>query len=224
MKPTIGIVARVEYPGETNKLVFQEKYRQAVIKSGGLPLGILPPQLIDYTITKTKDQEELTQDEKEMLIKQIKICDGILLPGGFKINKYDMFIIEYAIENDIPVLGICLGMQTMSNYKRENIMNEKNDSFIEHMVEEGFAHKVTLDKTSKLYSILKNDNIMVTSRHNYHIIPNDNYVVTSVSDDNYIESIEMPNKKFIIGVQWHPEGLEDEYSIRLFESFIDSCK
>jgi putative glutamine amidotransferase len=224
MKPMIGIVARVEYPGETHKMVFQERYRQAIIKSGGSPMGILPPQIIDYTTCKTSDQKVLTKEEKEMIIRQIRACDGILMPGGFKTNLYDMFILEYAIENDIPLFGICLGMQIMSNYKRDKIINEKNDSFVEHMVEEGFAHKITIDKMSKLYSIIKKDNIEVTSRHNYHIIPNDNFSVSSASDDNYIESIEIPDKKFIIGVQWHPEGLEDIYSKRLFESFVDSCK
>ena len=42
MKPIIGIVARVEYPGDTHKLVVNEEYRNAVLKSGGIPLCILP--------------------------------------------------------------------------------------------------------------------------------------------------------------------------------------
>ena len=159
-----------------------------------------------------------------MIIKQLNLCDGFLMPGGFKMNKFDRFILEYIVKIDKPVLGICLGMQIMSNYKKEIVWNERNDSFIEHNVEKGLVHSVTLDKNSKLYSIVKNDNFMVTSRHSYHALPNDYFNVVALSDDNYIEAIEMNDKKFVIGVQWHPESMDDETSRLLFESFIDACK
>lgn len=224
MKPIIGIVARVEYPGNTHKLVFGEEYRNKIIKHGAIALGILPPQEIDYTTERFTDQKELTDEEKEMLIKQIEMCNGILMPGGFKMNVFDRFILEYAIEKDIPVLGICLGMQIMSNYKREKVWNEKNDSFINHKIEEGLAHSVTIDKESKLFEILKSDKLMVTSRHSYHALPNEYFKITSLSEDNYIESLEMDGKKYIIGVQWHPETMNDESSALLFDSFLDACK
>lgn len=224
MRPLIGIVARVEYPGETQKLVIDERYRNAVIKSGGSPIAIIPSQCIDYTSTKYVDQEELILEEKEMIIRQIDMCAGILLPGGFKINKFDRFIVDYVIEKDIPVLGICLGMQTMANYKKDKLWNEKNDSFIDHKSVQGTIHEVTLDKSSYLYSIIKEERFKVLSKHLYHVLPNDFFKVSSVSDDNYIESIEMDSKKFVIGVQWHPEDLSDKYSKLLFEKFIDICK
>ncbi len=224
MKPVIGIVARVEYPGNTHKLVINEEYRNAIIKSGGNPFCILPSQSIDYTDVKFNDQNELTDEEKEMIIEQIKMCNGILMPGGFKTNKFDRFIVEYAIEKDIPILGICLGMQIMANYKKELYWNEKNNSFIDHILEDGTYHMVTLDKNSFLYSIVKCERFNVLSRHHYHALPNDYFDVSSVSDDNYIESIEMKNKKFVVGVQWHPETLEDEYSRNIFNKFIDVCR
>ena len=224
MRPMIGIVARVEYPGDTHKLVIEERYRNAILKSGGFVTCIMPSQIVDYTTTKTQDQAELTDEEKELIIKQIDNCDGLLLPGGFKTNKYDRFIVDYAIEKDIPTLGICLGMQIIGNYKNEPIWNEKNASFLDHMGDGGVHHEVTIDKSSKLYSILGNDRISVLSKHNYHILPNERLTVSSVSDDNYIESVEMKDKKFIVGVQWHPEDLDDEYSKKLFNYFIDICK
>lgn len=224
MKPIIAMVARVEYPGETGKLVMNETYRQTIIKYGGNPFVIMPPQNINYTIVKYDDQEELTKEEKEMLIEQIKFCDGIIMTGGFKINKFDRFISEYATDNDIPLLGICLGMQIMANYKKK-LWIVKNDSYITHKREEGDCfHKISLDKNSKLYEILKDDRILVNSRHYYHVEPNDNYDITAVSDDHYIEAIEMKNKRFNIGVQWHPEDMKDEYTDRLFKKFISECK
>ena len=224
MKPRIGMVARVEYPGNTGKLVMNEIYRRTVIKYGGNPMMIMPTQDINYTETKYDDQEELTKEEKEMLIDQIKLCDGIIMTGGFKINKFDRFISEYVTDNDIPLLGICLGMQIMANYKKK-LWIVKNDSFITHKREEGDCfHKIVLDRKSRLYDIIKNDKITVNSRHYYHVEPNENYDIVAVTDDHYIEAIEMKNKKFNIGVQWHPEDMDDDTSKKLFEAFFNSCK
>jgi len=223
MKPIIGIVARVEYPGDTHKLVVREEIRNIVIKYGGIPISILPCENIDYTVTSYSSQNELSDEEKNMIVDQIKLCDGILMPGGFKINKFDRFISEYITDNDIPLLGICLGMQIMANYKKD-LWIEKNNSFIEHRVETGLVHSVTLDKSSKLYEIIDKEKFMVNSRHYYHILPNQNYDIVATSDDNYIEAIEMKNKRFNIGVQWHPESMEDDTSHKLFKKFIDACR
>lgn len=223
MKPIIGIIARVEYPGNTHKLAMNESVRRKIIEYGANPILILPPQNIDYSIVHYSEQQELTEEEKTMLIEQIKLCNGILMSGGFKINKFDRFIAEYVTDNNIPLLGICLGLQIMANYKKE-LWLEKNNSFIEHKQEEGLVHSVTIDKSSKLYEIIGQEKIMVNSRHSFHVLPNNHYKISSVSDDNYIESIEMKDKIFNIGVQWHPENMNDESSDRLFEKFIEACK
>lgn len=222
-KPIIGIIERVENPGGTGKLVIEEKYRQRIIKHGGIVMGIAPTQDIDYTIVRGRDQLDLTEEEKEMLISQIKLVNGLLLPGGFKINKFDRFIVEYAIENDIPILGICLGMQTIANYNKELIL-ENNETFIEHYVEDGLAHSVTLDKNSKLYNIVEIEKIDVASRHHHHVQPNPLFDVVAVSDDNLIEAIEMKDKTFCIGVQWHPDCMDDVSSNNIFDAFVDACR
>ncbi len=224
MKPLIGIVARVEYPGGTHKLVLNDEYRRKLISRGADVTLILPHGLIDYGDVPSKEQEPLTEDEKASIIRQIKNCDGILMPGGFKTNKFDLFIMEYAIENDIPILGICLGMQILSFYKREEISNEKNDTSINHCMEDmTYVHQITVDKKSKLYSIVKEEQFLVNSRHNYHIKENTNFDVVAYAPDGIPEAIEMKDKKFVIGVQWHPEGLNDEQSNRLFDNFIKTC-
>ena len=224
MKPLIGIVARVEYPGGTHKLVLNDEYRRKLISRGADVTLILPHGLIDYGDVPSKEQEPLTEDEKASIIRQIKNCDGILMPGGFKTNKFDLFIMEYAIENDIPILGICLGMQILSFYKREEISNEKNDTSINHCMEDmTYVHQITVDKKSKLYSIVKEEQFLVNSRHNYHIKENTNFDVVAYAPDGIPEAIEMKDKKFVFGVQWHPEGLNDVQSNRLFDNFIKTC-
>ena len=225
MKPLIGIVARVEYPGGTHKLVINDSVRRKLISQGADVTLILPTSLVDYGDVKMEEQGQLTDTEKESIIRQIKNCDGILMPGGFKTNNFDLFIMNYAIENDIPILGICLGMQILSFYKREDICNEKNETDINHCLEdEPYVHEVTIDKNSKIYSIVKQEKFMVNSRHNFHAKPNSNFNTVAYAPDGIPEAIEMPEKKFVIGVQWHPEDLDDEQSNNLISYFINICK
>ena len=222
MKPIIGIVARVGYPGGTHEYIVDDAYRRKVIEAGGIPIVILPVEKIDYTITKYMDTPEVSEDNKDMIINELKLCDGVILPGGFRITKDDRFILDYLIDNDIPTFGICLGMQIMSNYKKEHFYNEKNDSVINHKQEEDYVHSVKIKKDSKLYNIIGKEEIMVNSRHSYHVLPNDYFEATAYSEDGYIEALEMNDKKFMLGVQWHPESLDDEISNNLFKALIDS--
>ena len=73
--------------------------------------------------------------------------------------------------------------------------------------------------------ILEKDEIMVNSFHRYHVSDNEYFFVSSRSEDGYIESIEMKNKKFIMGVQWHPEISYnfDDNSKKLIDYFINKC-
>lgn len=223
MKPIIGIVGRPNFPDEKDSnIVVKESYRKAIITNGGIPFLILPPKLINYNNATPSENQDLTNEEKEILIKQLEKCDGILIPGGYKVFSHDFFILDYVIKNNIPTLGICLGMQTMSNYKQE-YWNEKNTT--NHFDMSGnYLHKVNIDRESQLYKIIEQEQIMVNSIHNYHAIKSGIYVICGKSEDNLIEALELPGQKFNIGVQWHPELLNDEPSQKLFKEFIDSSK
>lgn len=226
MRPVIGIVSRVEYPGDTGKFVVNDEYRRVIIKFGGNPFLILPPQIIDYGKTKGNDIPRLTDEESKMLVQQLRMCDGIIMPGGFKILDYDFFILDFAIKNDIPILGICLGMQIMANYKRATIWNEKNDlNGINHRVESGeLVHDVNILEDSKLFSIIGQSHFKVNSLHNYHVLPSECYRTVCYSEDGIIEGIEYSDCKFNIGVQWHPEKMLDSVvTSKLFSSFITAA-
>ena len=120
-KPIIGIVARSDI-NKTNRncMIALDRYRLAIIRNGGIPIIILPTQNIVYEDLRVSQVSQLTSEEQEDIIKQIKLCDGILIPGGDKIYYYDTFIAKYCLDNNIPLLGVCMGMQIMGIVDNED--------------------------------------------------------------------------------------------------------
>ena len=90
-----------------------------------------------------------------------------------------------------------------------------------HLSNNKYVHDINIDPLSKLYKIIKKDKIKVNSRHKDKI-DNTSLEVVAYSSDGIIEAIEDKSKKFFIGVQWHPESLNDENSDMLFTSFFNS--
>ena len=102
----------------------------------------------------------------------------------------------------------------------------KNNTLINHLEpNNNYVHSVIIDKNSKLYSIIGDVEITVNSRHSYHVPELDNTLVSARSSDGLIEGVELKDKNFILGVQWHPESnLEDKYSKKLFKAFFINCE
>lgn len=158
-----------------------------------------------------------TNDTFEKIINNIKSCDGIILPGGDDIYELEIELVKYLYDNDIPTLGICLGMQTMAAALGAKFLP---NSLNNHKSKETYVHKINIKENSLLFKIINNKDIMVNSRHKDSIV-NPKLNIGALSDDNIIEEIEDTNKKFFVGVQWHPENLDDEYSKNIFKSFLD---
>jgi len=224
-RPIIGIVARPNTDGKINVLEIVESYSNAVISSGGNPILILPPQKEEYINFSPKEIASMTSEEKDMLKTQINLCDGILMPGGFKRYEYDRFITNYCLDNDIPILGICLGMQLLATHINRDTLEFTDENFSHAKVGIDQVHSVKLDKNSKLYKIIGEEEFYVNSRHKYKVTTVDSFSIVGYSNDGVIEAIEHKGKKFAIGVQWHPENLMDsEISRKLFNSFIESSR
>lgn len=153
-------------------------------------------------------------NEFDIIKPLIDQCDGFILQGGTNFYDIDLLIVKYLYENDIPTLGICLGMQTMSC-----LFNGKIDNINNHYSLDKYVHNIYIDDKSKLFKIIGKNKILVNSRHKEYITKTD-LNISSYSD--VIESVEDINKKFFIGVQWHPESLIDQNSKNLFESFFSS--
>ena len=88
------------------------------------------------------------------------------------------------------------------------------------------THNVTIDKNSRLFQILKKKKIKSNSFHHQavkKVAPN--FKITAKADDGIIEAIEYTKNRFILGIQWHPEGLI-QYSdhLKLFKALVDEAR
>ena len=200
MKPIIGITCRTIKNDDRDILKVNKSIVDYVIKSGGIPLLILSD--MDFSI-----------------------FDGFIFPGGYSWENLDEKILKYAFDNDIPALGICAGMQLIASMDKfgnvlDNCIAIANNH---HQSKDEYVHEITINK-GILFDILGSNKIMVNSRHNDTVNLNDNFTVDAYSSDNIIEAVHIPNKTFILGLQWHPEDLSDEYSEKIFKYFIEKCK
>ena len=122
MKPVIGIIMRdsISDKGHNIKYIYND-IEKSIINSGGIPIGINNDDISLY----------------------LDICNGFILQGGDNIVDKDLKIIKILYDKDIPLLGICLGMQEMAYVfcgKEIDIPNHlKND-----------YHEVIIDKESLL--------------------------------------------------------------------------
>jgi len=224
----IGIVLRYSKLDNGRDILYMsERLRRTVQKAGGFVIPIVQVQDVNYNSTKYNEFEELLEEEKKNIDYYLNMVDGVIFPGGHKVTPFDKYILNRCVELDKKVLGICLGMQLISSYNKE-FKTYLNNTYINHDQEDDniLTHKVSINKDSKLYEIIGLEEILVNSYHDYHIedITDDLYV-SALSEDGFIEGVEIPSKTFIVGIQWHPE-ISYEFDInskKIIDYFIKIC-
>lgn len=223
MKPVIGIVAKhySKYHKRLETFV-RDEVEQAIFDNGAIAIGILPPN--EDKIKATSDwNDQLTTTEKHNLYEAISLCDGIILQGGGYADEYECFIAKYCHDYDIPILGICAGNQNMIRALGGTI---KKIEGLKHDSDDEYVHSIKINVNSKIFRIIKKEEVMVNSRHQYCADNPYPLEITAVSSDGIPEVLEDSQKKFYIGVQFHPESLikKDENMNEIFVSFIDTCR
>ena len=194
----VGIIGRLN----NDRITFNNELINIINKYNVTPIGIIVDFNNDPNIEFNKVKH------------LIDMCDYFILQGGNEYYEIDIKIVKYLYDKNIPTLGICLGMQTMAMAFNGNIGIINN-----HNSTDKYVHDIKINRNSKLYNILKKDNIMVNSRHNSYII-NTDLKVSAIN--NVIEAIEDENKTFFIGVEWHPESIYDGNNKLLFD-FLFNC-
>ena len=218
-KPIIGII------GRRDKIVSKLDREGNVI-------------LYDYMVPLDKEQASyiglITNSEYDLIDENIlRLCDGFLMTGGVEIKTYHIKLINYAIEHNVPFLGICqgaqaLGLSTLTDTKLlkidegyTDILHEPEMTSREDL--EKLIHTVNLKEASMLRELF-GSSIDVNSNHHYAIpMVNEPMKIVGYASDGVIEAIEHvdPNV-FAVGVQWHPENMESMQP--LFKEFVDRAK
>jgi CTP synthase len=196
------------------------------------------------------DAEAITSIED--VAKKVKEVDGILVPGGFGVRGTEgkILAIQYARENKIPYLGICLGMQLAVIEFARNVVGIKNatsqefsdqgDLVIHYMQgqkEDGKkggtmrlgAYDCSLEKNSLAEKVYKQ--LEISERHRHRLEVNNDYVAQlkskgfqfSGTNKKYdlVEMIELKDHPYFIGCQFHPEFKSRPFKPHpLFHSFV----
>lgn len=166
----------------------------------------------------------------------LKNADKIILPGvgsfGLAMQKIkdsylDKHLYELAVELKKPILGICLGMQLMSNSSSEDGFNvglnliegdvTKFDNNLVKVPHVGF-NQVKVNSSLKLYQEFTDEMVDFYFTHSYRLNSNSNINPCFCNyQDNFVASFEKDN---VAGVQFHPE-LSQTNGLRLLKNFID---
>jgi len=193
-----------------------------------------------------------SNSSEKIVKKYISSIDGLLLLGGNdvtpslynetkkdeckKTNKqYDLFtinLINEAYKQKKPILGICRGAQminitfngTLYQDQKYDKRESKEQNHFDLNNIDTYSHKIIINKESLLYKIFQKQIIDVNSLHHQSINEvGNNLKLSALSLDGVVEAIEhIDEKRFIIGVQWHPETLFTKNNTMepLFREFI----
>ncbi len=235
MKPLIGVTPL--FDEDKNSIWMLPGYMNGISEAGGLPI-ILPL--------------EMKNDEFNQIYE---LCDGFLMTGGQDVNptcykeevsqhcgkwndmrdRLELMILHKAYEDNKVVLGICRGFHLINVMLGGTLYQDlpmlfQGNTEIQHAMEAPYDrkfHTVRIHNDSPLALCVEKEEIGVNSYHHQGIkkLGMDLDIMAS-AQDGLIEAVCSRSKKFLWGVQWHPEFLypTDEDNKKIFEAFIRAAK
>ncbi len=214
MRPCIGITADIE----DKYLKLNKQYAEAVEAAGACPILLAPSKCIENLALN---------------------IDGLLIPGGDDLHpsyyneevNYDMKLVdrdrsdfELAMIREIiglrkPVLGICYGMQLINVAFKGSLYQD-----IRLQVPMALDHKKDYHviRVSGNKFIGRGEFTVNSSHHQAIKVLGHGLKSIGMSADNIIEAFCKEDYPFLLGVQWHPERLQDKLSEKIFRSFVEA--
>ena len=231
-RPVIGMCTALEQARwsvwEQPAMLLARSYVDAVQRAGGLAL-MLPPD------------QQLLEDP----VQGLDLIDGLLLTGGADIDPafygqephvetvdtvperdvFEIALVNAAIERDIPVLGICRGMQLINVARGGTLLQHLPEHFGhgDHRRAvgsfDGADHDVSLAEGTLAVRAAGEAEHATKSHHHQGIDRlGEGLVVSGRSTlDDLVEAIELPDRRFVLGVQWHPEA---DMASRVIGAFV----
>jgi len=243
MDPVIGISCFCNLgkkgTDETPYYRVSRNYIEPIIKCGGIPFII--PSFISESLSE----------------KILNIIDGLVMTGGCGSSdkddrievkekprtlrgqnerRYiaDRYLIEAALKRNMPLMGMCRGMQMICETAGGNLnykfLDEMNTGGVLHRQENSGnvpTHMINLEEGSQLQRILGVPEIKVNSFHNQFCAePGKNFKVSAWAKNKIVEAIESPIYRFVLGLQFHPEEMFNDYPvfIKIFEAFLKKSR
>lgn len=226
-KPQIGISTAVQ----DHKYNVSRHYARWIINTGGIPV------LLPYADESIELAEEL---------------DGLLLTGGADVGPefygqepqkglgivdrsmdiYEKGLVEIFTRKHKPILGICRGAQilnvSLNGSLYQDITHSSNilQKLLSHDKNDPISHTITLNEHTFLYDVFSKKSFKVTSTHHQSIHElGEGFVIAATAPDKIIEAICRTVPNWAVGVQWHPEMMDDhcQESHALFSAFLKAC-
>jgi putative glutamine amidotransferase len=203
-------------------------YVVALRDAGAQPV-LLPPE------------EGLTESDARALLA---VVDGLVVAGGADVRpaRYgatphphaqrprddrddsEIALVKAAVREDLPLLGICRGMQVMAVAAGGSLEQHLPDLVGHHGHSPAPGvygrHDVTLAEGSWLREVL-GERVDVPTHHHQSVRTHPGLVATGWADDGVVEAVEAPGARLRVGVQWHPEVGEDT---RLMKAFVAALR
>lgn len=234
MRPVIGMTLDDEH-GRPGVHVLRDDYVRSVKQAEAIQLVIAPTR---------------PQDAGPLLDR----LDGLLLTGGIdvdpelfdqpphpKLRRVDrsrddleIALIHEALARDLPILAICRGIQVLNVAEGGTLLQDLPSDIAggeRHDCPEPRSrrvHRIQVDADTRLRDILGEASVPVNSFHHQAVDRlGEGFVASARCDeDGVIEGLEMPGRRFVVGVQWHPETFWDSSDSfqSLFDAQADACR